>query len=353
MLAGSYAAHAYGIAREHGWWRLVPDTALLAMLPWMPAFDYPGSGWHMEANDFAGEVGFRLYGGFEDATGRWSRHGLNPLERAIARRTAPRLMHSPGWDYERYLALEVLVQAHKGRLPELPEGLEGAAVAAMMIHAYTTAEQYQDVGVMVRGNFSGDVVTPFATVIDRKKGIRFELGPSRNATTSETSGHNVWILAERDAMWEEVWPQRWEVAKGEDPRSRGEDAGPQFYSNEMASDMLRYEGHWNLFDDWPPVYEGVETVHGRPCHRLRLGDEADAPVAWVDAETYLVRRDRVLVNGCQTDYLPALTIAAGDHWLTDAAASPLTERMAEIDGLLPEAEIRELLDALDRQPDPR
>ena len=344
-LFGSYVSYAFPIVRDHGWWRLAPDIALIAMVPsierstTLPAI---GSNTNPLFNEVSDRVSTNPY---SKHNAWWSTGGLWPWERWLLRRQSLALL-----EHTSRLEIEELAARMLAISTDDPKSLVALDRRATVILAwsklrYETCETYVDVGVavhhspmMAKLGDEGSMLLPEFFLTSFERGVRIHqevgdhIGPARAA----------WL---HRASWRGPGGQAFHWANF--------DGGPQESPDYFGASPTTHV--WDALDpteSWSSILDfffgaeelvGVETIRGRPCyHVIEGGKPAEARIeVWIDRETGLVRQH--YFGNTLFHYESALDVELDASWYAfdpDAPErSPLVRRLGEIDALLPEHDL--------------
>lgn len=314
-MAGAYASHAYPSVRDHGWWRIAPDIVLIAMLPRMQDFHGVGPSPSSTVNEFADEVARRFaLTTIRDARAyKWDPDRLNAVEKFLTRRTARGLLLDRRTMVEyQGLALHLLVAAHDGHIEPLPQGFEAEAVIRQSWYAYTTTDHTQ-AGVLILGQQAHSYVL-FCTTMQDGRMMRVDEAFAYDGYLSPTPSLVHFLQT----------PGTFSNHTGEWLRS-------QMMRTHVPVDKLLANASYG----WGTlVYEGVEAVRGRPCHRVTGRMYYKDRTLWIDQETRFL-----LTEGDVHYLLPDTNPLPDTDWATDPAASPLPAMLDAINALLPRVDL--------------
>jgi hypothetical protein len=326
VLVGSLASSMYPSVRDHGWHPIFarsPDLVLIALVPWTKHFNYTDRSFSGEGNYLEPHVWGRLEGTQENAPelASWRTGRLNDLEAWLLRRTAPMFLENPGYERHPLLAVNLMVAAHRGHLPELPVGREIEAVACMAGYAYVSAERFQGGGVVSFRD--GASMTRFTVVRERGRAMRHDEAVVRDGRTSVVP-NAVYLWLDPNAI---------------DPTSDLIEDESLSWIISPHDNYLGFllQGVWGeLHPEEFNRYAGIERYCDRPCHVLvAIGEDGTLhQCVWVDVRTNFVVRDHSFDIQRDARYLLPDTGPLPDtNWATDPAASPLPAKLDAIDAI--------------------
>ncbi|NRA58761.1 MAG: hypothetical protein HRU13_11670, partial [Phycisphaerales bacterium] len=326
LLLGSLTSWLYPQVRDYGWHPIFarsPDVVLIALVPWTKHFNYNDWSFTGEGNYLEPHVWGRLVGTQEDAPelASWRKGRLNRLEAWLLRRTAPKLLQDPGYGRHRVLAVNLMVVAQRGRLSELPAGHECEAVGFMAQYAYLRADRFHGGGA-VHYKRCGSLLIRFTLVRDSGGVMRHDEAVTREGLASAVpNAVYLWTDgAEFDPTTDFIIDESmsWVVS----PR-------------DMELSYLLQGVKGLLVENDLVHYAGIEPFRSRPCHVLRTGTSKGDRTVWVDVQTNFVLRDHEPGYRDARYLLPDTGPLPDTNWATDIAASPLADRLEDINGLLP------------------
>ncbi|MEO1277453.1 MAG: hypothetical protein AAFV77_00660, partial [Planctomycetota bacterium] len=140
---GSYASHAYPIVRDHGWWRTVPDVALIAMVPLID----PSATltiWPPTQHPLFIEAWQRTIGQDESW---WKTDQLLPWERWLLRRQSLALLERAENPHVAAFAAQLFVISTDNPVSVAPLQHKGRVILAWSKRRFNTCTTYVEVGV--------------------------------------------------------------------------------------------------------------------------------------------------------------------------------------------------------------
>lgn len=347
MLMGSYASHAYPTVRDHGWWRAVPDAALIAMVPYVmePTGSPPGS----SIDPLFSEVRHRS--STHPASQHhawWSTGDLWPWERWLLRHRSRTLLGRASTPAGQRLAARLFAISSDDPVPLAAGAHKGAVAMAWSKLRYQTCDTYVDVGVFVdlKPNPYGPRFAPdhypeiFLTAFER--GVRIHQEELELTLPQEWYGflHVAW-------QGPDGKPFMWRRAIG----------GPRLLHSFLGVAPVTHL--WEVLDptqtqtlgsvlDSPidPELVGVEAIRGRPCYHVRDASvpEEDATELWIDVKTGVVRQ-QIFAGVLMIHYESAFGTELDPSWYAfdpqHPERSPLMESLEIINTMLPGHDVHE------------
>ncbi len=327
VLLGSLVSSMYPSVRDHGWHPIFarsPDIVLIALVPWTKHFNYNDWSFSYEGNYLEPHLWRRLVGTQEDAPelASWRTGRLNMLEAWLLRRTAPKFLENPGYERHPFLAVDLMVAAHRGHLAELPKGREIEAVACMAGYAYVSAERFQGGGV-IEYTWSDPFVIKFTVVREHGGVMRHdEAVVDIGALSAVPNAVYFWGAPK------EIDPTDWHV--------QDEAVSDILYPKDATLSLRLLIGESDPFVYDFNTYAGVEPYRGRPCHVLHYVDDEGKlrAAAWIDTETNFILREHEFGYRDARYLLPDTGPLPDTDWATDPAASPLPGKLDAIEALM-------------------
>lgn len=339
VLSGSYASHAYPIVRDHGWWRITPDVALIALLPHFERFEPPAG--TPGRSPFLEELFDRAHV-TRYSEGRWTTEGLWIWEDWLLRsRSAAMLEQAAASDHSEatWFAASLLALAADDPLAHADARHHHALILWKSAHAYARCSAYADFGYRAWPASRDEPRSPphdaeylFITARTRDGAFRYEeraigyassVRPRRLLTSDGRA-----VTAQTEWGLEESKP--------------GEENLLKRTTISMAA-STRLHAVLPMHDPWydqlsmeAMVPRSVARGIDRGREVFLLGGSTRHEAYWIDRETFLVTRT---INSAQGDtiYWPFIDREAramfDDDWWThefDAARTPLlgaTERL--------------------------
>ncbi|UYV13979.1 MAG: hypothetical protein NCW75_06730 [Phycisphaera sp.] len=345
MLAGSYASHAYPIVRDHGWWRAVPDTVLIAMVPYVE--EPTGSPLGAPGTDpLLGEVWHRSSTNPSSKHHAWWSAGdLWPWERWLLRHRSRTLLGRASTPAGQQLAARLFTISTDDPVPLTAEAHKGAVALAWSKLRYETCDTYVDVGVFVdlkpysfRPRFEPDLYPEvFLTAFERGVRIHQEVLDLHLPQKWYGFLHVVWRGPDGQSF---LW------------RRAGDELRPLGYFPSAAPVTHMWEAldpteHWTSILDHStdPRLVGVEVIRGRPCYHVR---DAGVPPEhatqfWIDVETGVVRQ--LIYGSGMIHYESTFGAELDPSWYAfdpeHPERSPLMQSLEITNTMLPGHEIHE------------
>ncbi|OAB58726.1 hypothetical protein AY599_06270 [Leptolyngbya valderiana BDU 20041] len=345
LLAGSCTSYAYPTIRDHGWWRAVPDAALIALVPYVQEptaspLGPPGTDpllrevWHRSTTNPSSQH-----------HAWWAAGDLWPWERWLLRHRSRTLLRRATTPPGRRLAARLIAISADDPVPLAAEAHKGAVALAWSKLRYQTCDAYVDVGVSVdlepyswRPRFEPDLYPDvFLTAFERGVRIHQEVLDLHLPQKWYGILHVVWRGPDGQSF---LW------------RRAGDELRPLSYFPSAAPVTHLWEAldpteHWTSILDHStdPRLVGVEVIRGRPCYRVRDAGvpPEDATEFWIDVRTGAVRQ--LIYGSALIHYESAFDAQLDPSWYAfdpqHPERSPLMQSLEIISTMLPEHDVHE------------
>lgn len=292
LVVGSYASHTGPAVRSRGWWAATPDLVLIALLPFIDAFDRPSASGGVD-NGVRDEVAVRSRATPNGPKGSstnptWVDGKLWPWERWLLRWQSLAMLAEAENEHDEEAAVWFCVIASDQLDAGLPSTHVASAIVARSFMAYERCEQYMDFGIHVDVPGVGPHPYKFFVTAMHEPGLfRYEQRDRHPFAHSDWMRVVIWRGA--DGFINKWWSVT-EDRGIEQPAQLG--FALAIVHHDVSGALLPAE-HWGSPLSLSDVSEfvGETELLGVRVYELR-GESRHGGIdtLWIDAETFLVRR---------------------------------------------------------------